>query len=90
MAHIPMDDVKELYNANGHTWADLGKTVENRRGRNDGIGEYLIIDLAHALKEMDGESFPDSPEKLYEVLNKKLEGMPHETRAAREKFESGT
>jgi hypothetical protein len=88
MAHIPMDDVKELYKESGHSWADLEKTVEAHKGKQDGIGDYLIIDLSHALKDMHGQSFPDSPDKLYQILNEKLEGMPHQTTAAREKFES--
>lgn len=87
MAHIPMQDVKELYNESNHSWDGLEKTVESHKGKKDGIGDYLIIDLAHALKDMHGQSYPDSADKLYEILNQKLEGMPHQTSAAREQFE---
>lgn len=86
MAHIPMSDVKQLYDQSGHSWSGLEKAVESHRGKSEGIADYLVIDLSHALKGMHGQSFPDSPEKLYEVLNQKLEGMPHHTTTARQKY----
>lgn len=85
MAHIPMDDAKKLYNESGGSWDGLRRAVDNDEGKSNGIGDYLIIDLKAALKNENG-SFPNSPEGLYEKLNSMLQGMPHQTTAARERF----
>lgn len=76
MAHIPMDDVQTLWNEiQDKSWSGLHQVLEQHRGKTNGISDNLIQMMIPETEELEkrGEPFPDSPEKLSEVLNENLE-----------------
>lgn len=83
MAHIPMGDVQHLWDKAPHTWSALGKYAREHQRKQDGIAEYLMIELPEVAEQMGDRSFPTTPEQLYETLNEKLKDMPHHTTEAR-------
>ncbi|CCF85593.1 hypothetical protein [Nitrolancea hollandica] len=76
MANIPMDDILPLWNeTKQHKWSAFQKTLEQHRGKAEGIEDYLV-DLMLVLtrrEEQSNSPFPNSPQQLYEVLNRRLE-----------------
>jgi len=76
MAHIPMDDVQALWNATPHhDWASLHRTLEQRKGKAEGISDRLI-DLLLPITQQWAQShhpFPDSPQRLYDMLNQAIQ-----------------
>lgn len=86
MAHIPMDDVKKLWDQAPHNWSGLAQYAESGQGKKNGIADYLEVELPHVAKDMGGRSFPSSPEELYKTLNDKLQSMPHHTTTARAEY----
>jgi hypothetical protein len=74
MAHIPMDDVDMLWSESGQSWEGLVKSLENRKEKANGISENLILMMIPEAQDMEksGQPFPDSPQKLSEVLNQNL------------------
>lgn len=74
MAHIPMGDIEELWNSSQHSWHGLHQNLEGRVGKSEGISNNLVEDMIGISKQMEqsGQSFPSSPEQLYNVLNQHL------------------
>lgn len=88
MAHIPMDDVRKLWNEAPHNWSGLAQYAESEQGKKNGIADYLMIELPRVARGMGNGSFPDSEQKLFDVLNEKLKDMPHHTSTARQEMGS--
>lgn len=80
MAHVPIDDAQELFRAtNPKTWSQLHKVLEQHKGKAQGISDNLI-DLMIPISEHfehAGEPFPNTPEKLQELLNNRLAATGH-------------
>jgi len=76
MAHIPADDVQELWReTNPKTWPEFFKVVHAHRGNAEGITENLIHMIEDMKSQLEHTPFPNSPEKLQEVLNHQLTEM---------------
>ncbi|MGH2460096.1 MAG: hypothetical protein ACRDIY_14670 [Chloroflexota bacterium] len=80
MAHVPIDDAKELFkDTNPKTWSQLHKVLEGHRGKAEGISDNLVDLMIPMSEHFDhaGESFPTSPEKLQELMNHRLAATGH-------------
>ncbi len=76
MAHIPMDDINELWqDMPSKSWSGFHQTLEEHKGKTDGISDNLINMMLPVAENMDqsGQAFPGSPEELYDVLNERVE-----------------
>lgn len=76
MAHIPMGDIQELWNQTSqHSWSGLRKTLEEHKGKAQGISNNLVLQMLEFTKqnEKSGKSFPDSAQKLYDEFNSQLQ-----------------
>lgn len=76
MAHIPMDDITQLWSeTSNHSWQALKKTVVAHKGEAQGISDNLVtlMDSEISRLEHSGVPYPDSANKLYQVLNQHLE-----------------
>lgn len=76
MAHIPMDDINLLWNeTKDKNWQELHQVLEQHKGKTNGISDTLVKIMLARSEEMakSGQPFPDSPEKLSDVLNQNLE-----------------
>ncbi|HEX7021297.1 MAG TPA: hypothetical protein VF171_00470 [Trueperaceae bacterium] len=75
MAHIPMDDVNQLWNeTSGHDWSALHDTLERHKGKAQGIDNTLVQDMLKATDTLknEGRPYPDSPQKLHDVLESQV------------------
>ncbi len=70
MANVPMDDVKQIWNQMGgeKDWSKFKQTLKEHRNKSAGIDDGLVDHMLKVADEMNGKSFPSSPEKLREVL----------------------
>jgi len=80
MAHVPIDDAKTLFGeTNPKTWSQLHKVLGGHKGKVDGI-EDRLVDLMIPITEYyehAGEPFPTLPEKLQELMNRRLAATGH-------------
>ncbi len=74
MAHLPMDDVKELWQEMGgsKSWDSLNSTLKSHRNKSRGIDDNMVDRLIEISGNMKGKQFPDSPEKLSKELNQRV------------------
>ena len=78
MAHIPMNDVEQLWNETSRKdWKGLHDTLEKHRNKGGGIEDALVDDMLKISEDMQGKQYPESPQKLYDVLNQHAKSMPH-------------
>ena len=76
MAHIPADDVQELWRqTNPKTWSEFFKVVHAHRGKAEGISDNLITMMESMRPHLEHTSFPSTPEQLEQVLNRQLSEM---------------
>jgi hypothetical protein len=78
MAHIPMDDIRELWRQTPtHSWSALHKTLQAHKGKTEGISDSLVdmMLLITRAEEQAGNPYPDSADQLYNVLNQGAEKM---------------
>ncbi len=76
MAQISMDDVNLLWEETPqHHWSALHDTLEQQRTVAMGISDPLLDTLLSITDRYarSGQSYPESPERLYEVLNQEIE-----------------
>jgi hypothetical protein len=75
MAHIPMDDTDVLWQETSEkSWKALRKTLEQHRGKTNGIENELVslmMDEAQKM-EIENKPYPESPQELNQVLNENL------------------
>ncbi|HET7037108.1 MAG TPA: hypothetical protein VFI42_15590 [Thermomicrobiaceae bacterium] len=77
MAHIPKDDIQQLWNAlPSRNWSSLHKWLEHQKGTTNGISDNLVDDMLRLSQrnEQSGKSFPSSMDQLYQELNSELHG----------------
>lgn len=79
MAHIPMNDITELWNQSDHNWKGLHQTLEQHRGKSAGISNTLVLEMLRIAHHEDeaGHSFPSSAQDLYNLLNQRLQASSH-------------
>ncbi len=79
MAHMPMDDVQQLWGQMGakRSWSSLRNALESRQGRAEGINDNLIQPLVQDAQQMERQNrpFPNNAQQLYNELNRNLERM---------------
>ncbi len=72
MANVPMNDINELWKqmGNDRSWSKFARTLREHRDKAQGIDDGLVDHLMQVADKMrnQGKSFPDSPQKLHEVL----------------------
>lgn len=75
MAHIPQDDVKQLFEENKEkSWAGMDKVLKRHKGKAEGIEDSIIDSLlmvTHSL-EKSKETYPGSADQLQRVLENQL------------------
>ncbi len=79
MAHIPMDDIRELWNSIGsnHSWKALAQNLQSRKGTAQGISDNLVdvmLFISHN-EEKANHPFPQTADQLYELLNQQYQKM---------------
>ena len=75
MAHIPMDDIEQLWNSTPqHNWSALHKTLQKHVSTAEGISNNLIEAMLK-ISEQDekaGHPCPSSPRQFYDLMNQQL------------------
>lgn len=79
MAHIPMDDIRELWSSIGsqHSWKALSQNLESRKSTTQGIANNLVdvmLMISHN-EEKANHSFPQTADQLYDLLNQQYQKM---------------
>lgn len=80
MAHIPMDDVDELWSQlREHTWSGLQQILESHKGKIDGIDDELVDVMLQMTQDLQRahRPFPHTERDLYELLNQQLAHAVH-------------
>ncbi|HZR42010.1 MAG TPA: hypothetical protein VFB12_17960 [Ktedonobacteraceae bacterium] len=75
MAHVPMDDVQELWkDTSAHSWSAFHDTLEKHKGKTEGISDTLVDRMLEITQDLEKSRtpYPDSPQKLYDVLNERV------------------
>ncbi len=75
MAHIPPDDVKQLFEENKQkSWSGLHSLLQQHKGKADGIEDSVIdtLLLVGRRLEQSNEPYPGSSEQLQRVLEYEL------------------
>jgi hypothetical protein len=75
MAHIPMDDVRQLYQENKEgTWSGLLSLLRQHKGKAEGIEDSIIDTLMIVTQRLAQahEVYPHSPEQMQRVLENEL------------------
>lgn len=81
MAHVPLDDAKQLFHeTNPKTWAQFQKVLQQHKGKTNGISDTLIDLMMQMVPrfEQSHQTFPTSPEQLQELLNRRLAATGHQ------------
>ncbi|HEU5424680.1 MAG TPA: hypothetical protein VFU72_14140 [Nitrolancea sp.] len=76
MAHIPKDDIQQLWNElPSKNWSGLHKVLQNHQGKANGISNNLVDDMLRMSQrnEQSGKAFPGSMDQLYQQLNSELQ-----------------
>lgn len=76
MAHIPQGDVEELWKSTPqHSWKALHQNLEGRKGKTEGISNYVVDDLIRITDNLEnsGTAYPSSAQQLGDVLNQKMQ-----------------
>ncbi len=79
MAHVTQGDIEELWNSAPHNWSGLQKNLQSRQGKAEGISNNVVEDMLRITQDMErsGQSFPGSPQQLYDMMNRRLRGDVH-------------
>lgn len=75
MAHIPKDDVVEIFEENQQrTWQGLQQTLQKHKGKTDGIEDSVIDTLTLLSQQMaqSNQPYPHSTDQLLRVLENEL------------------
>jgi hypothetical protein len=76
MAHIPMDDITQVWNDTPNSsWKGLEQSLVRLRGQGVGISDELVDSVIRMCCEFErsGKPFPSSQKELYELLNQQLQ-----------------
>lgn len=79
MAHIPMDDIKQIWRElSDRSWKGLGEYLREHKGKADGISDTLVDEMGQVASEMEKseQGFPGSADDLYKMINEKTKSMP--------------
>jgi len=75
MAHIPSDDVRELFQENKQkSWSGLHQILLQRKGKAEGIEDSIVDSLliVTRLLEQSQQPYPGSFDQLQRVLENEL------------------
>lgn len=76
MAHVPMDDIRELWRENGaHSWKGLHGVLEGHKGKTGGISNDDVLMMLQTVDRLEkgNTPYPDTDSKLYDLMNKQLQ-----------------
>jgi len=76
VAHIPLDDVEQLYDENKQkSWTSLRNLLRQRKGKAEGIEDSIVDTLLIVTQRLEqaGEPYPGSPDQMQRVLEHELE-----------------
>jgi hypothetical protein len=75
MAHIPADDIQELFTENKRkSWSGLHKILQQHKGKTEGIEDSVIDSLLMITQRMEqsGQPYPISSDELQRTLDSEL------------------
>lgn len=75
MAHIPADDVQQLFHDNKQkSWSGLLSVLQQRKGKAEGIEDSIIDSLTIVTKRLEQahETYPGSSDQLQRVLENEM------------------
>jgi hypothetical protein len=78
MDHIPMEEIKELWEESAGSWNGLIKSIEARENGNGNEDYSDLITIAKQMEET-GEPFPESSEELEEMISENMPAHQHRT-----------
>ncbi len=76
MAHIPSDDVRQLFQENKQkSWSGLRQVLFHHRGKANGIEDSVVDNLLIITQRLEssGQPYPASAEHLQRVLEMELD-----------------
>ncbi len=75
MAHIPADDVRQLFNENKQkSWSSFLSILRQHKGKAEGIEDSIVdslIMISHRL-DQSGQPYPSSVDDMQRVLDSEL------------------
>lgn len=78
MAHIPTDDVRQLFQENKEkSWSGLHKVLQQHRGKAEGIEDAVVTSLIMLTRRMmeTNQPYPLSSEEMQRMLDSELTKM---------------
>jgi len=75
MAHIPFDDVRQLFNENkSKSWSGFRQVLQQHMGKTDDIEDSIITSLILITQQLEQskEPYPSSPEQMQRILDNVL------------------
>ncbi len=75
MAHIPSDDIKQLFQEDKEkSWSSLHRILQQHKGKAEGIEDSVVDTLMIISRRMEEshQPFPSSVEQLQRVLDNEL------------------
>lgn len=77
MAHVPMDDITEMWNNAPHDWKGLHGWLEGHKGKAQGISDNLV-DMMSQITTNNSRPFPKSQQELYDFMNSQINHSGHQ------------
>lgn len=75
MAHIPLEDVRDIWEeAHSEGWPRIRESLIRHERASRMMSDRDIVEAEEDIRDLAraGEPVPDSPEGLYDLLNKRL------------------
>lgn len=75
MAHIPQDDVRQLFEENSEqSWSGLHQILQQHKGKAEGIEDSIIDSLLIVSRQLErsDEPYPGSADQMQRVLENQL------------------
>jgi len=75
MAHIPQDDVRQLFEENKqHNWSGLHQVLQQHKGKAEGIEDSIVDSLLITTKQLEQskQPYPGSADQMQRVLENEL------------------
>jgi hypothetical protein len=75
MAHIPMDDVQQLFGENKQkSWMGFQQILKQHKGKTDAIEDSIVDSLMMVTRrlEQSKEPYPHTPEQMQRVLENEM------------------
>jgi hypothetical protein len=80
MAHLPVDDARELFDqTNPKTWEAFHRVLQEHWGKAQGIENNLVALMEPISRQLEqsGRPFPSTPQELQEIINHEFATTGH-------------